>query len=225
MKKHNFTLTEMLTVIAIIAILAGILLPSVHFARQRARRTDCLSNQGQTAKILTSSMVDGMMTSGEADPAIATGNFTAKEAWITSLYRRGKISDLKVLRCTSLENDGDASEVNATTIKHVYGVVHTTANDGKFDFRGDKIFTLASGSKASANALVLGGCSTADNKGTPQALLRSGKVAGIHGDTANLFFYDGHAATFNEKDYKQNNFVPKVDGTGAEALAVDWQEF
>lgn len=225
MKKQNFTLSEMLTVIAIIAILAGILLPSVHFARQRARRTDCVSNQGQTAKILTTSMVDGMMASGKDDPAIVSGSVPANAAWITSLYGRGKIADLKALRCTSLENDGDGVTVDATSIKDVFGVVHTEANNGKFDFRGDKLFTLASGSKASASALVLGGCCASDNKATPESRLRIGKVAGIHGDSANLFFYDGHAATFNERDYKQNNFVPKVDGTGAEVLAVGWQEF
>jgi len=57
-RRRGFTLIELLVVIAIIALLMGVLLPSLGRARQQARKVACLSNMRQMGVALSAYLID-----------------------------------------------------------------------------------------------------------------------------------------------------------------------
>lgn len=64
-RKFGFTLLELLTVIAVVAILAAVLLPSLSRVRERARQTDCQSRLRQLGM--------GLMMKSQQDEAYPVG--------------------------------------------------------------------------------------------------------------------------------------------------------
>ena len=52
MKQHRFTLVEMLVVVGVIAVLAGLLLPALAHSQAAGLRTKCVNNQNQMIKAM-----------------------------------------------------------------------------------------------------------------------------------------------------------------------------
>ena len=245
MRKHSFTLVELLVVIGIIAILAGLILTGVGMARASAKSTQCQHNQEQTMKIVAQAM-------GANKDFLVSGSSFADNAgddaaWTRYLYGgdlstsiKGKnayISDMEALRCPTFKYDetkalGELSASDrAKALAEAFGMVYrsTKESDAKFagfDFRGTKFLKLSS-YQISPNQLLLGGCSTEDSRPytAAKALTYNGswtnKLAKVHSDKCNVFFLDGHVEGLALSEL-ENKYLPSASSNEPVKFTGGW---
>lgn len=199
---RGFTLSEMLTVIAIIAVLAALLFPVVGRARKSAGNAKCVSNMRQLGTALTSMI-------GDQTPNLSVQwwNGSKETTWASDLVDKGYLSSdtmKNVARCPSLATP-------AELIDHYgffcYGLNRlatlTVASDPaanppvQYD-KKIKIMTLPSSSKSA----ILGDSVVKPDYPGFNAAQWLFFGFGNHGDggivhirhsgRANLFFLDGH---------------------------------
>ena len=149
MKKQNFTLTELLVVISIIAILAGIMLPALNRSRVSALGTACSSNLKQVGGVFTLFANDNDDALPPADfVALATpGGNGATELlkdsdnipWYAGLAKRKYLDKTPF----SKENQMTKSFVNCPLL---------SGAPGKYNAYGVPVGTKNTGTEISANA-------------------------------------------------------------------------
>jgi len=97
-------LIELLIVVAIIAILAGMLLPALNVAREKAKTLSCLSNLKQLGYITNQYMDDfnGLLFPAE-DGTASQSSSTGKACWSGMLYCNGYSKNMKGMFCTNMK--------------------------------------------------------------------------------------------------------------------------
>ena len=136
-RRRGFTLIELLVVIAIIALLIGILLPSLGAARESGRRTVCLNAQRMVA--MASNLYANQHPRGAFLPSKTPGSDNL--AYLTDFLETPEAAV-----CPSTSNTVDASlrwlpdgKVVGPGVEEVYFDKNPHGRDVPFDLRGNAI--------------------------------------------------------------------------------------
>lgn len=220
-KKRRFSLIELLVTIAVIAILAGLLLPALNAAREKGRGIACMANLKQIGMFLLSYADDNDSWSPEdCDSAFQSGSGPITQSWqdrlmyyympnipVSNLHhvetKDGKRKIRPIFACPGIGN-AEFPESDQLSVYRHYGINQHMAKHDKINipaYSGQRLAKLRSPSRRSWAAdrgpnTVSGELEKLCVYVTGGAWKNTGYHIGYrHVDYANFVFADGHTGS------------------------------
>ena len=214
-KIQIFTLIELLIVITIIAILAGMLLPALNKAKDQANTARCLNNIKQVGVSLFAYEMDYNQF-----PLISSTGNSSTGVWSYDLYKNGYLKNSKILFCPlAAINTADSGTTKYTQFATPYSAINCfvyPASIYLYQYSGygmNSKFGTAGTPVRNADIrnpsakLLLGDADNIRSLATchwitpQQAPTASPGKRHRSRSSGNICWADGHASTFKKPDY------------------------